>query len=84
MPKWVTGTHADSPTGGFGGAAYGATKRCTGFQGHPDGPTGGFSGAPNGATKRCTGWVTMPNSRAVPLEGSVELPVGPRNAVLGG
>eukprot|EP00959_Pyramimonas_sp_CCMP1952_P455340 9471409-Pyramimonas_sp.AAC.1 len=28
MPNWVCGTHTGGPTGGFGGAPYGATKRC--------------------------------------------------------
>eukprot|EP00959_Pyramimonas_sp_CCMP1952_P266031 5562198-Pyramimonas_sp.AAC.1 len=27
MPNWVLGTHAGGPTGGSGGAPYGATKR---------------------------------------------------------
>eukprot|EP00959_Pyramimonas_sp_CCMP1952_P408026 8550996-Pyramimonas_sp.AAC.1 len=27
MPKWVWGTHAGGPTGGFGAAPYGATTR---------------------------------------------------------
>eukprot|EP00959_Pyramimonas_sp_CCMP1952_P329648 6901852-Pyramimonas_sp.AAC.1 len=31
MPHWVCGTHADGPTGGFGGASYGAAKRCAGL-----------------------------------------------------
>eukprot|EP00959_Pyramimonas_sp_CCMP1952_P452804 9467196-Pyramimonas_sp.AAC.1 len=62
---WVSGTHADGPTGGFGGVPYGATKRCIGFVKmpnwvsgtHADGPIGDFGGASHGATKRCTGWV---------------------------
>eukprot|EP00959_Pyramimonas_sp_CCMP1952_P441996 9252609-Pyramimonas_sp.AAC.1 len=48
------GAHADGPTGGFGGAFYGAMKRCAGCVKlpnwacgtHVDGPTGGFGGAP--------------------------------------
>eukprot|EP00959_Pyramimonas_sp_CCMP1952_P274819 5745093-Pyramimonas_sp.AAC.1 len=28
---WVCGTHADGSTEIFGGAPYGATKRCTGL-----------------------------------------------------
>eukprot|EP00959_Pyramimonas_sp_CCMP1952_P024844 521574-Pyramimonas_sp.AAC.1 len=63
MPNWVSGTHADGPTGCSGGAPNGATKRCTGWVKvpswiswmHADGPTGGFGGASYGATKRCTG-----------------------------
>eukprot|EP00959_Pyramimonas_sp_CCMP1952_P044837 936628-Pyramimonas_sp.AAC.1 len=35
-------------------------------------------GAPYGARKRCTGWGRR--MRAAPLEPSVELPVGLRNA----
>eukprot|EP00959_Pyramimonas_sp_CCMP1952_P158548 3316120-Pyramimonas_sp.AAC.1 len=31
MPNWASGTHADGPTGGFGGAPNGATKRYTGW-----------------------------------------------------
>eukprot|EP00959_Pyramimonas_sp_CCMP1952_P249373 5212682-Pyramimonas_sp.AAC.1 len=31
MPNWVWGTHAGGPTGGFGGAPYGAAKRCAGW-----------------------------------------------------
>eukprot|EP00959_Pyramimonas_sp_CCMP1952_P280546 5864241-Pyramimonas_sp.AAC.1 len=54
MPNWVSKTHADGPTGGFGGALYGATKRRSGA--HADSPTGGFGGALYGATKRRTGW----------------------------
>eukprot|EP00959_Pyramimonas_sp_CCMP1952_P261199 5460931-Pyramimonas_sp.AAC.1 len=30
MISWACGTHAGRPTGGFGGAPYGATKRSTG------------------------------------------------------
>ena len=56
-PCWVWRTHAGTPTGAFGGAPYGATKRCAGCGGR---------------------------MRAPPLGPSVELPMGPRNAVLGG
>eukprot|EP00959_Pyramimonas_sp_CCMP1952_P060627 1266292-Pyramimonas_sp.AAC.1 len=47
MPTLVCGTHAGGPTGGFGGAPYGATKRMRGVPNwvsrtHADGPTGGF------------------------------------------
>eukprot|EP00959_Pyramimonas_sp_CCMP1952_P075056 1568347-Pyramimonas_sp.AAC.1 len=63
MPNWACGTHADGPTGGFGGAPDGVTKRCTGWVkmpiwasgAHADGPTGGFGGASYCATQRCTG-----------------------------
>eukprot|EP00959_Pyramimonas_sp_CCMP1952_P359692 7531530-Pyramimonas_sp.AAC.2 len=59
----VFGTHAGGPTGGFGGARYGATKRCTGLVRmpnwvcgtHADGGTGAFGRAPYGATKRGRG-----------------------------
>eukprot|EP00959_Pyramimonas_sp_CCMP1952_P036438 762766-Pyramimonas_sp.AAC.1 len=38
---WVCVTHAGGPTGTFGVAPYGATKRCTGLCGtHAGGPTG--------------------------------------------
>eukprot|EP00959_Pyramimonas_sp_CCMP1952_P277064 5791761-Pyramimonas_sp.AAC.1 len=37
---------------------------------------------PYGATKRCTGWVRRMRPR--PLVPSVEFPMGPRNAALGG
>eukprot|EP00959_Pyramimonas_sp_CCMP1952_P122101 2552392-Pyramimonas_sp.AAC.1 len=30
MPRWVCWTHAGGPTGGFGGAPSGATKRSAG------------------------------------------------------
>eukprot|EP00959_Pyramimonas_sp_CCMP1952_P449897 9420192-Pyramimonas_sp.AAC.1 len=40
---------------------------------HAGGPTGGFGGAPCGR-----------RMRAVPLGASVELPMGPRSAVLDG
>ena len=53
---WAQETHASSATGTFGGAPYGATKRCPG-------------------RKR--------RMRVPPLGPSVELPMGPRNAVLG-
>eukprot|EP00959_Pyramimonas_sp_CCMP1952_P173051 3616506-Pyramimonas_sp.AAC.1 len=60
MPNWVWRTRAGGHTGGFGGAPYGATERCTGFVKipnwmwgtHEGGPTGGFGGAPYWATKR--------------------------------
>eukprot|EP00959_Pyramimonas_sp_CCMP1952_P104873 2192130-Pyramimonas_sp.AAC.1 len=64
----MCGTHADSPTGGFGGTPYGATKRYTGWAKmpywvrgtHADGPTGALGGAPCRATKRRTGcWRRM-------------------------
>eukprot|EP00959_Pyramimonas_sp_CCMP1952_P321924 6736176-Pyramimonas_sp.AAC.1 len=63
VPSWVCGTHASGPTGGFGGAPYGATKRCTGWVKlpnwacgtHAGGPTRGFRGAPDWATKRFIG-----------------------------
>eukprot|EP00959_Pyramimonas_sp_CCMP1952_P188478 3941824-Pyramimonas_sp.AAC.1 len=29
MLNWASRAHADGPTGGFGGAPSGATKRCT-------------------------------------------------------
>ena len=52
-------THVDLATGAFGGAPYGAMKRCTGRAGMDMarvGPvTGAFGGAPYGATKRCAG-----------------------------
>eukprot|EP00959_Pyramimonas_sp_CCMP1952_P394560 8267014-Pyramimonas_sp.AAC.1 len=49
---WVT--RAGGPTGGLGGAPYGATKRCAGrvktpnwvWGTHAGGPTGGFGGLP--------------------------------------
>ena len=44
--------------------------------------TGAFGGAPYGATKRCPGWGRR--MRTPPLGPSVELPMGPRNAALGG
>eukprot|EP00959_Pyramimonas_sp_CCMP1952_P031831 667744-Pyramimonas_sp.AAC.1 len=44
--------------------------------------TEAFGGAPYGTTKRCLGWHWR--MRPVPLETSVELPVGPRNAAMGG
>eukprot|EP00959_Pyramimonas_sp_CCMP1952_P034287 718664-Pyramimonas_sp.AAC.1 len=68
MQDWLCGTHAGGPTGSFGGAPYEATK-C------------------------CTGWVNMPNRSFWDVSGrshwgfrgaSVELPMGPRNAALGG
>eukprot|EP00959_Pyramimonas_sp_CCMP1952_P389134 8153394-Pyramimonas_sp.AAC.1 len=31
MQNLAWGTHAGGPTGGFGGAPYEATKRCTGW-----------------------------------------------------
>merc|ERR1712091_640988 len=49
---------------------------------HADTPTEAFGGAPYGATKRCPGWGRR--MRTPPLGPSVELPMGPRNAVLGG
>eukprot|EP00959_Pyramimonas_sp_CCMP1952_P389053 8151517-Pyramimonas_sp.AAC.1 len=60
MPNWAWCTHAGGPIGGFGGAPYGATGRCSGWVKMPnrvlgtdaDGPTGDFGGAPYGATKR--------------------------------
>eukprot|EP00959_Pyramimonas_sp_CCMP1952_P073686 1540099-Pyramimonas_sp.AAC.1 len=90
MPNLVFGTHADGLTGGFGGAAYGATKRYWVCGTHAGGPTGGFGGTLYGATKRCTGSVKMPqlrvggHMRAVPLGASVEFPMEPRSAVLDG
>eukprot|EP00959_Pyramimonas_sp_CCMP1952_P137983 2888166-Pyramimonas_sp.AAC.1 len=59
MPNWVCGTHAGWPTGGFGGARYGAANRCTEWVSmprwvcgtHAGGPFGGFGGAPYGTTK---------------------------------
>eukprot|EP00959_Pyramimonas_sp_CCMP1952_P179700 3757570-Pyramimonas_sp.AAC.1 len=62
MPNYISRTHADGGTGAFGGAPYGATKRCTGWVKmlnwasgvHADGGTGAFGGAPDGATKRYT------------------------------
>eukprot|EP00959_Pyramimonas_sp_CCMP1952_P224219 4688436-Pyramimonas_sp.AAC.1 len=43
-------------TGAFGGAPYGATKRCPGRGSRMWPPsTGAFGGAPYGATKRCPG-----------------------------
>eukprot|EP00959_Pyramimonas_sp_CCMP1952_P423828 8878081-Pyramimonas_sp.AAC.1 len=61
MPNWASGTHAGGPTGGFSGARFGATKRCTGHVKMPNSyvpecPTGGFGGAHNGVTKHCIGW----------------------------
>eukprot|EP00959_Pyramimonas_sp_CCMP1952_P416232 8720811-Pyramimonas_sp.AAC.1 len=41
-----------------------------------------FGGAPHGATKRYIGWGRC--KRTAPLGPSVEIPTGPRNAVLGG
>eukprot|EP00959_Pyramimonas_sp_CCMP1952_P131306 2745526-Pyramimonas_sp.AAC.1 len=62
MPHWVCGAHVGGPIGSFGGAPYGAAKRCVGLVNvprwvcgtHAGGPIGGFGGAPHGATKRCT------------------------------
>ena len=48
---------------------------------HANCATGTFGGAPDGATKRCTGLGNR--MRAAPLGPSVELLMGPRNAVLG-
>eukprot|EP00959_Pyramimonas_sp_CCMP1952_P343704 7199642-Pyramimonas_sp.AAC.2 len=47
MQNRACGTHAGGPSGGFGGALYGATKRMRGVPHlvsgtHADGPTGGF------------------------------------------
>eukprot|EP00959_Pyramimonas_sp_CCMP1952_P359691 7531530-Pyramimonas_sp.AAC.1 len=96
MRNLAFGVHANGPTGGFGGPPYGTTKRCTGwakmpswaFGTHADGSTETVGGAPYGATKRCTGWLKMPigcvgRVRTVPLGISVELPLRPRNVVLG-
>eukprot|EP00959_Pyramimonas_sp_CCMP1952_P181612 3797143-Pyramimonas_sp.AAC.1 len=55
MPNWAWGAHAGGPSGGFGGAPYGVTKRCAGWVripqwawgAHAGGPTGGFGGAPH-------------------------------------
>eukprot|EP00959_Pyramimonas_sp_CCMP1952_P217239 4543451-Pyramimonas_sp.AAC.1 len=44
---------------------------------------GAFSGAPYGATKRCPGWGNR-RMRTPPLGPSVERPMWPRNAALGG
>eukprot|EP00959_Pyramimonas_sp_CCMP1952_P010911 228675-Pyramimonas_sp.AAC.1 len=49
---------------------------------HADPASGTFGGAPYGATKCCPGW--RGRMRPVALEPSMELPVGPRSAVLGG
>eukprot|EP00959_Pyramimonas_sp_CCMP1952_P363222 7606307-Pyramimonas_sp.AAC.1 len=49
---------------------------------HPDCATETRGEAPYVATKRCTGCGRR--MRAAPLGPSVELPMGPRNAVLGG
>eukprot|EP00959_Pyramimonas_sp_CCMP1952_P067994 1419024-Pyramimonas_sp.AAC.1 len=56
---------------------------------HADGPTGGFGRAPYGARDGVLGGskcpITFPGRmRTVPLGASVELPVGPTPAVLGG
>merc|ERR1712147_225645 len=48
---------------------------------HAGGSTGAFGGAPYGATKPCTG--RSGRMRAAALGPSVELPMGPRNPVLG-
>eukprot|EP00959_Pyramimonas_sp_CCMP1952_P212173 4439899-Pyramimonas_sp.AAC.1 len=48
---------------------------------HAGNLTGTFAGAPCGATKRCTGCGAR--MWAPPLGPSVELPLRPRNAVLG-
>eukprot|EP00959_Pyramimonas_sp_CCMP1952_P008014 167766-Pyramimonas_sp.AAC.1 len=49
---------------------------------HACGNIGAVGEAPYGATKSCTGW--WGRMRAVALRPSLKLPVGPRNAVLGG
>ena len=68
-------------------SSYGATKRVRGVPGcvagtHVSAATGAFGGAPYGATKRVRGvptWIRV-RMRTLPLEPSVELPMGPRNA----
>eukprot|EP00959_Pyramimonas_sp_CCMP1952_P117690 2460413-Pyramimonas_sp.AAC.1 len=49
---------------------------------HADTVIGALSGAPYGATKRCP--VRGRRMRTPPLWAQVELPIGPRSAVLGG
>eukprot|EP00959_Pyramimonas_sp_CCMP1952_P392400 8222690-Pyramimonas_sp.AAC.1 len=48
---------------------------------HASAATGVFGGAHHGATKRCNGWGSR--MREQPLGPSLELPMGPLNAVLG-
>eukprot|EP00959_Pyramimonas_sp_CCMP1952_P261823 5474956-Pyramimonas_sp.AAC.1 len=49
---------------------------------HDNCATGTFGGAPSWATERCTG--RGKRTPTAPLGHSVELPLGPRNAELGG
>eukprot|EP00959_Pyramimonas_sp_CCMP1952_P254458 5314877-Pyramimonas_sp.AAC.1 len=49
---------------------------------HANYATGTFGGSPYGATKRCPG--RGRHARTAPLRPSVELPMRPRSAVLGG
>eukprot|EP00959_Pyramimonas_sp_CCMP1952_P280486 5863022-Pyramimonas_sp.AAC.1 len=55
---------------------------CTGWGDACEHPTGAFGGAPYGATTRCIMWGRR--MRTPPLGPSVELPMGPRNTVVGG
>eukprot|EP00959_Pyramimonas_sp_CCMP1952_P081770 1708078-Pyramimonas_sp.AAC.1 len=59
-------------------------KRCIGRVGEPHADTAieAVGGVPYGTTKRCTGWGNR--KRTTPLRPSVELPMEPRNIVLGG
>eukprot|EP00959_Pyramimonas_sp_CCMP1952_P052346 1094324-Pyramimonas_sp.AAC.1 len=49
---------------------------------HARAASGAFGGASSGATKRCPGWGNR--VREQPLKTSVEPPMGPRSAALGG
>eukprot|EP00959_Pyramimonas_sp_CCMP1952_P309951 6486161-Pyramimonas_sp.AAC.1 len=50
MPNWAWGAHASGPTGGFGGAPYGATRRCTGWVKMPNWVWGSMRAVPLGAS----------------------------------
>eukprot|EP00959_Pyramimonas_sp_CCMP1952_P132184 2763953-Pyramimonas_sp.AAC.1 len=73
------------PYGAFGGAPFGATKRVKGVvmggEPHAGPATGAFGGVPYGATKRMSGvpkWAGI-RMRTLPVERSMELPMGPRS-----
>eukprot|EP00959_Pyramimonas_sp_CCMP1952_P259683 5429624-Pyramimonas_sp.AAC.1 len=81
MPHWVCG-------GRMRAVPLEASMELHVWGTHAGGPTGGLGGAPYGTAKPLGGWKCQighgGRTRAVILGTSVELPMGPRSAVLGG